>query len=253
MQNFNDLVKRYTIKNDYVIKKICAPLKDCLGVTTFTYVFITNDGGFGMISNNVGGLDFFINGKYYIQHPLMIHPLLLRSGCALLPSHPDPSIQDVTFKKYQIGSLFYILQTNGEVLEGGAFNVSRLSKDCAIFYLENLDLLTKFFAFFKREANRLLVDMKDDGFNIKKAKGELFLESNPSIPLSSKDPKASQFLKALSPLSWREYQCLEMYKKGHSAQSTAALLGLSKRTVEHYFENMKNKLNCNSKRDLLNF
>ena len=40
---------------------------------------------------------------------------------------------------------------------------------------------------------------------------------------------------------------LTIYLEGRSAQSTAAILGLSRRTVEHYFENIKVKLNCRSK------
>jgi DNA-binding CsgD family transcriptional regulator len=65
------------------------------------------------------------------------------------------------------------------------------------------------------------------------------------------DAKRKLFLKTTMAISPQEEKCLELYQQGHSAQSTAAILGLSLRTVESYFENIKYKLQCNSKRDLL--
>lgn len=254
MQNLEDLVKRYTVKQDRTIKKICNPLKDFLGITTFTYSFIESDGRFGMLSNNAQGLDFFINGKLFITHPYLKHPRLLRSGYALLPSSPDPISQEIGLKKFQVNDLFYMIQHKGESLEGFAFGIPKL--DCmnnANFYFANLDLLHTFVSYFRNEAKHMIEDIRNDGFNLKQAQGKLFLESHRAWPLSSKDLKEKHFLKAISPLSIRERQCLELYKQGHSSQATAAILTLSQRTVEHYFENIKNKLGCSSKRDLLGF
>ena len=78
--------------------------------------------------------------------------------------------------------------------------------------------------YFKREAKPLLNAMMRDNFNLKDAKGEAFFQVDPMLPLSNKDPKALKFLKTLAPLSFRERQCMELFKQGHSAQSTAAVL-----------------------------
>jgi DNA-binding CsgD family transcriptional regulator len=245
MQNLNDLVKRYTIKQDQLIKNICNPLKDCLGITLFTYYFIEPDGHFGMVCSHTHLMDLFFNEKLYSTHPYFKHPHLLRSGYSLAPAIPDPNFLEIYDKRYQVRDLFYMCKHRGEGLEGFVFGVSLLDiNNCANFYLENLNLLNKFTSYFMQ---------KHDGFNLKQAIGEFFLESNTSWSLSNTDPKELRFLKAISPLSRRELQCLELYKQGHSSQTTAAMLGLSQRTIEHYFENMKNKLGCNSKRDLLSF
>ena len=51
-------------------------------------------------------------------------------------------------------------------------------------------------------------------------------------------------------LSQREMECLFYTLSGRSAKETAAILGLSIRTIEHYLENLKLKLDCSSKTQL---
>lgn len=52
-------------------------------------------------------------------------------------------------------------------------------------------------------------------------------------------------------LSRRERDCLKLLLNGMTANETASTLMLSFRTVEHYFENIKNKFGCQSKKELL--
>jgi len=52
-------------------------------------------------------------------------------------------------------------------------------------------------------------------------------------------------------LSAREQQCLHHLLKGKTAKWIAEKLGLSKRTIEFYFENIKSKMGCENKSELL--
>lgn len=52
-------------------------------------------------------------------------------------------------------------------------------------------------------------------------------------------------------ISIREIECLAYYEAGLTAKETAKMLNLSFRTIERYFDNMKAKLRCNYKRDLI--
>lgn len=246
--NLNDLVKKYTIKHDRFIKNICAPLKDCLGIPIFTYYTIEEDGRFGILSSCAEQLDFFYEEKLYLTNPYLKHPYLFRSGHTFVQATPDPTYLELSQQRFQVSNLFLTLQRNSNCIEGFLFGTKTI--DPNINYLNQLDLLNKFSSHFKREARSLIEQMKKDNYNLKNAKGKAFLEEDPSILLTSSDPRTLQFLKTISPLSARENECLELYKQGHSAQSSAAVLGLSQRTVEHYFENIKNKLGCVSKREL---
>jgi DNA-binding CsgD family transcriptional regulator len=52
-------------------------------------------------------------------------------------------------------------------------------------------------------------------------------------------------------LSARELECLFLQLRGHSAKRIGETLGLSKRTIESYIDNIKTKLGCLNKSELL--
>ena len=52
-------------------------------------------------------------------------------------------------------------------------------------------------------------------------------------------------------LSKREQECLYHYVRGKSAREISHILPLSKRTIEHYLENVKLKLNVSKKSELI--
>lgn len=54
-------------------------------------------------------------------------------------------------------------------------------------------------------------------------------------------------------LSEKERECIKYLVQGKTAKETAKHMHLSYRTVEYYFENIKNKVNCYKKRELFAF
>lgn len=52
-------------------------------------------------------------------------------------------------------------------------------------------------------------------------------------------------------LSAREMECLSYYLKGKTLKEIAAVLNLSQRTVESYYENIKSKFGCDTKTELI--
>ena len=52
-------------------------------------------------------------------------------------------------------------------------------------------------------------------------------------------------------LTNRECECVFLLLRGKTAKEIAGLLSLSKRTVESYIENIKNKMNCQNKAEIL--
>jgi DNA-binding CsgD family transcriptional regulator len=78
----------------------------------------------------------------------------------------------------------------------------------------------------------------------------------PDIPSATlvayyKDLGVKFDFKKAEKLSSRERQCLKLLIDEKSAKEIAVLLGLSRRTIEFYFENIKDKLSCWSKQELL--
>lgn len=52
-------------------------------------------------------------------------------------------------------------------------------------------------------------------------------------------------------LTRRQQECLYYLVRGKTMQGIADTLGLSAKTIEHYLENIKNKLHCNSRTELI--
>lgn len=250
MEDLTDLIQ-YTFKYDHTIKKICLPLQEALGIDNFVYYIIKINGDFGILSNYPEQHEFYYKEKLYLNNPFKVHPRLLKSGYALIPATYDPVYLELNRKQFQINHLLLMLQKTGDTLEGFGFASKNLDplKGAALF--SKIEMFHKFALYFKREAKSLIEKMMADGFNLKDAKKEAFFQKDPLTPLSIEDPNSLKFLKEISDLSSREQQCLELFKKGKSAQATADILGLSRRTVEHYLDNLKAKLNCDSKWELL--
>lgn len=253
MENLNEHVKKYTIKHSRTIKTICAPFCEYLDISLFGYFRINSDGMFGALSNYPENLDYFSQENMHLNYPYLIHPSLLRSGYVFTSIGGNAQDSEKLFERFQMYHLLINIKHLGQDLEGFVFASKGRSTECTMALYPKLEMMNKFIKHFKREAKSLLGKMMRDGINLKAAKGKAFFQVDPKLPLSNTDPEALKFLKALAPLSAREHQCLELFKQGNSAQSTAAILGLSQRTVEHYFDNIKNKLGCKSKWELLDW
>ena len=83
-----------------------------------------------------------------------------------------------------------------------------------------------------------------------------FVESSSnSLPVvkNQKQTNSSDLLKARKTLglSKRESECAYYLTRGMTMKLVAKAMGLSPRTVEFYIENMKDKLCCNTKPDLI--
>lgn len=246
-----DLIEKHTLKNHQKLKKLTAPLQEQLGISIFSYYSIDDQGQFCFLSNNAAQAEFYYANQLYAYNPYLVHPHLLRTGCILAKSVVDPEYYEISRRKFYVGNLFMVQKRNGNRVEGCLFGDSEENTSLNERYLKNLPLLNRFSAYFKKESKDWIGTIERQGYNLNEAKGAAFKEGSSDCLLQAEDPISSQFLKKISGLSRREEQCLESYRNGHSAQSTAALLGLSQRTVEHYFESIKSKLDLASKRDLL--
>lgn len=84
--------------------------------------------------------------------------------------------------------------------------------------------------------------------------GEIHVHTDPVKPGYYedllKDLGMEKYLEKASLLSSRERECLNSLLQGKTAKETAAMLALSPRTVESYFENIKKKLKCSNKGQL---
>lgn len=254
MNDLSQIIKRYTIRYDKKIKKSTELLDKNLNIFSYTYFKIENDGRFVTLSNNPEQLDFYYAEKYYLYNPYLVDPNLLKSGLVFTAMTKDKDYLDTvntSLNRFKMDNTFLMLEKNEGQVEGFLFATKPTQKQATSNYLNYLDLLKKFNGYFTREMSGILGKMHADGFNLKTTKAAKFFERDDGLPLASKDKVSQDFLKTISLLSPQEERCLALFRMGNSAQATASIMGLSRRTVEHYFENIKNKVGCYSKWDLL--
>lgn len=252
-EDISQIVKNYTTRFDKKLKKITSPLNDFFNIFNYVYFKIEEDGRFVTLSNYPEQLEYYYEEKFYLNNPYLVHPSLLKSGAVLTLTTQDDKYHETVVKsleRFNTHNTFLMLEKRNNQVEGHLF-ATRPGECDASFYLEKLPLLKKFNHYFAKEAAPILGKMRAEGFNLNHAKGKNFLERKKGLPLANKNDQEKAFLKAIFPLSPQEQLCFELFCQGHSAQSTAAVLNLSLRTVEHYFEKIKNKLGCRSKWDLL--
>ena len=248
-----DSILHSIIKPQDTIKKLCKPLKNYLRIANFGYVRIYQDGRFGHLSNCPEIVEFFFEDKLYKTHPYWRNPSLFESGVALVPLAVDDCLRKKSKDFFLTDQICVILKKFEEYMDFFIFGPENLAeRDCRVLF-NRLHLLDKFAHYFRRETRALMNQSVEVGINFKSELEEQFDIADPNFPLFRSDLKKQAFLKTILPLTPREQACLNLFKIGHSAQATGAKLKISQRTVETHFENIKEKLGCRSKWDLLEF
>ena len=206
------------------------------------------DGRFFAISNYPEQLDFYYQEKLFHKDQYLVHPKLMRSGYALIPLTPDPHYLELSRKLHRMNHLYLIHKRKGNRAESFYFTGDDINASNSQHLIDQTDLLVQLGQYFKREAKRYIIDAKQGGYNARQAMGDAFFVRDENAPLSNAICK--KFLRTISLLSPREQECLDLCQEGNSARNTAAILGISFRTIEHYLESIKDKLGCASKQDL---
>ena len=115
----------------------------------------------------------------------------------------------------------------------------------------------KLLQFFKDESQYIIKYHQDYKFNIASIRPGYFVkEDNPYMSERDKINCLFQTIGILPKgkiLTYREYQCLELYLLGKSAHQTSGILGISRRTIEKHFDNLKGKLKIKSKAKLIEY
>ena len=122
--------------------------------------------------------------------------------------------------------------------------------------LNNVNLVKKFIQHFEKENQHIINYFRDRKFNIAEKKEDYFADQDNFICSQERENTVNMLhtlgiLDQKKNISNREWQCIELYRQGKSATQTGKILGISNRTVETNFNNLKQKLNVNTKAELI--
>lgn len=115
------------------------------------------------------------------------------------------------------------------------------------YFLDNLEFIESFIHYFKDKASDIIQTASNHPLYYSTSNSTT---STPPYPISDTLPVNKIYLSfdhRTVGLTRREYEVLGLLAKGSSVKHSAHLIGLSARTVEEYFNNIKNKFGIRSR------
>lgn len=263
MLNWKEIVQKYIIKHSDKIRQVTLPLRERFQIQYFTYHRIDKTGKYTVLVDRPDWAEHYVEEQFYLQDPYLRHPDLYESGFCLIENHGSEEYKQRILKDgkeiFNLDQGVILIQKNADSsVEFFGFSGNKASCSLDKLYLNHPWVLKSFAGHFKKELKPLLLQMEGEADILQHLKGNDFY-SNQLIRPDIHSEIIFNYLKDLGKeseimkiglLSKRERQCIQLLLKGKSAKETANFLQLSHRTIEFYFENIKNKLCCTSKQEI---
>ncbi len=225
----------YTSSSD--VTEIIKPLKQ-FGITYFSYMRSDVSGSRIYLYNNKEILNSYLKDKYYLSGNKESTPLNYKNQILLWSTLPNQYEYDENVRARGIDHGMFIFEPNGNSLETFAFATQKENEGIINTYLTKLDFLKTFTNYFREKAAALIKSAEKSKIILPFHSGKLnFIEKGVDVDFKL--------------LSNRQIECCSLLLSGKTSKEIAKLLGLSTRTVEYYLSNIKTKLQCSNKAELI--
>ncbi len=263
MLSWKEIVQNYIIKYSDQIQQTTRPLTDHFGIGYFTYHKIDAKGNYTVLVDRPEWAEHYVSNKIYLQDPYLRHPSVYKPGICLVDSHGTPEYKKMILRSGRevlgLDMAIMLAKPEGSHVEFFGFAGEHKNSRLHDLYLNHADLLNSFAMHFKQRLSPYLKKMEEEAGSLPALKGKDFFCGEPICP-KIKSACRYEFLinighskevEKIKKLSLRERECLKHLLEEKTAKQTAEALGLKYRTIEFYFENIKNKLGALSKQELL--
>lgn len=239
------------------IKKFCAPLVDAFGLSQFYYYRLMNNGQYVSANMNSGWAEHFYFENLYQDYPFFRHPDQFQGGVHFLQGVEHESydaLLKTASEKFNINYCLQIDVKKKDGIEVFGFGLDSRELTKHIRFVHEIPLLKLFIHKFQNEIASQLSVLKDNEINLAALIGPKFSSLDMSLNPNPVDRNA--LLKQVgigmtNPFTPRERDVMRELLNGSTASQIADELMLSKRTVEHYLERLKDKLAVFTKSDLI--
>lgn len=257
----SELLKKHpTFTHAAEMQVITKPLRN-IGITYFAHTQIDSTGHMAINSNAPELVEQYILQGFH-HHDLHFSHLnnteqYFLWDCALLTGKTQELYQLASELNYS--HTFSIIQFHEKVIHLYHFAAVRGHNQMNMFYLQHIDLLKQYIAYYK-ECLRINPELnkaytmpvktypQDGGFKFDVYDNALY---NVNIPAFLTDldlkPQIKQIKEAPFSLGKREYQCAYLMLDGLTSKEIGDFLHISPRTVEVYFDRLKQRFNSKNK------
>lgn len=260
ISDIRDLLTKYYADRNSRLQKL---LLDTFGINYFSYQRIDEVGNYLLYQNDLSYFNYYVDNSMHLSDDLLVTPHNFITGSSLHTF--DYELKDWSLslipKLKEIQTLFnfnqsIMLKRNFQnYYEIYIFSISEKSRQSLDTLISLKEHLEKFIEYFHREYCDELKIMSKMNINIKELRGEKFNCNFPIIEsvnndhlskfVETVDQRKFQLMKSIEQLTGRERDCLHWLIQGKSAQDTADILGISRRTVETFRENCRKKFGSN--------
>lgn len=258
------------------VQKICKPLQNFSVPITFTYNrvyrnkthmrLLSQSAADPLVLQHIYNEGAVYEGPFFYCDPVFplhtgIYPVgwLYSKECLSLM---HTLYNKDYFKVLTNGAVMFVIKAN-QYHELFAFYNDTDDSDLTHFFWQNVPLFKRFCLYFKDRAKHIIREAEKQPIDLHHG-FQPTLNKQRSLPQHCKEEwkiDKRAFLRDVAfhhchledpmianiVLSQREFECAIALIRGETAQSTAAKLYLSRRTVETYIESLKNKFGCENK------
>lgn len=238
--------------------KICEDLFKCSGINAFSYSKIYPDGSRAELWSDAKALNHTFIKKKYISRtytPIMFKEHEKYSVLKIKVESFPKSIKEKYLQQiadlreyFNYDNPFLIIDKEAKYCEFFLFHSSKDKIDIINYYINHLKELESFTIYFKNKAAKLITHVENN--KIVKPWRQVYTQNHRLTP-PTKDHRPLNYLYLNKGLTKRELKIAHYLLLGKSARECSDALYISKRTVERHIENIKHKLNCRKRSELV--
>lgn len=240
------------------VLEICDPLFNFFKINFFSHTRAFHDGTFASLMTNPELTEYYISQKYPIRFSNG-SGIYLESGYYSEFHLNDESSNQIILDlqtKFNTAHFFYIIDKKKNYDDMYAFSASQENKMVLNLYLNNLDLINQFLLYYQEKSNSLikkcnLISYDKEYFCIANQVNYNNVGNRPCFDnmLLNKIKLTGNNGEVI--ISKREFDCLKLIIKSHSFKEIGKILNISPRTVETYINNLKYKLGCETRAQVI--
>lgn len=267
-QKINRLAYCYNQEIESEVKKICAPLFDCLGIQNFGYMRIFDDGHYLLLFTHAEYTRYYLEN---IEHPgpilgsISAEAFNMGESIFTWPSHlkleevnKDPILS--ALNNFDICNGISIYKKRSDSVEIWRFATTKEHEYASNYFINNKALLDHFIYYFNAKASDIIncedpqklasYDPNKFNFNFKSTTPLINKQAFLSLTSLSKFPiEGKNNVQAL--ISKREIETLYYLSQGKTIKEIANILNISPRTAEVYITSLKRKMKYNTLSELI--
>lgn len=258
-EEINSRAYKYAESNVFKFTEICHPIFKS-GVKVFAYFRFFNNGQYLYLCNKLDWLHFCLENVHSNEGTSLGqeigHVPEDNYYCFLWPTTKSDYLMSALYD-FNIWNGLSIFKQREDSIELWGFATDRQTENIQNFYIENIEFLKDFTASFNLNAADLILPTRKNLAVYRDFKPQLhideydrkkiaeFIRSTPINKRPLITSKGEVFL------AKKELACLNLLASGRSAKQIAKTLKYSVRTIEKHLENIKHKIACEDKSNII--